>query len=120
MLEQVVVIVLVDDPLDSIWTVDCSNENVLCGICKNCEKQSCVPVNQSSFLRLPQMVFKKKNSAMLQEVVVSFWVEDQLDSIWNVVCSNGNVLCVIRKKLWTTVFCTSKSIVISEASTNAI
>ena len=34
MLEQVVVIVLVEDPLDSIWTVDCSNENVLCGIAK--------------------------------------------------------------------------------------
>ena len=34
MLEQVVVIVLVEDLLDSIWTVDCSNENVLCGIRK--------------------------------------------------------------------------------------
>ena len=44
MLEQVVVIVLVEDPLDSIWTVDCSNGNVLCGIRKNCEKQSCAPV----------------------------------------------------------------------------
>ena len=47
MLEQVVVIVLVEDPLDSIWTVDFSNGNVLCGIRKNCEKQSCAPVNQS-------------------------------------------------------------------------
>ena len=47
MLEQVVVIVLVEDPLDSIWTVDCSIGNVLCGIRKNCEKQSCAPVNQS-------------------------------------------------------------------------
>ena len=37
MLEQVVVIVLVEDPLDSIWTVDCSNGNVLCGNRKNCE-----------------------------------------------------------------------------------
>ena len=71
MLEQVVVIVLVEDPLDSILTVDCSNGNVLSGIPKNCEKQSCEPVNQSSFLRLPQMVFKKKNSTMLEEVVVS-------------------------------------------------
>ena len=60
MLEQVVVIVLVEDPLDSIWTVHCSNENVLCGIRKNSEKQSCAPVNQSSFLRLLQMVFKRK------------------------------------------------------------
>ena len=57
---------------------------------------------------------------MLEEVVVSVWVEDQLDSIWTVDCSNGNVLCGIRKKLWKTVLCTSKSIVISEASTNAI
>ena len=120
MLEEVVVIVWVEDQLDSIWTVDCSNGNVLCGIRKNCEKQSCAPVNESSFLRLPQMVFKKKNSTMLQEVVVSVWVEDQLDSIWTVDCSNGNVLCGMRKKLCTTVFCTSKSIVISEASTNAI
>ena len=120
MLEQVVVIVLVEDPLDSIWTVDCSNGNVLCGIRKNCEKQSCAPANQSSFLRLPEMVFKKKNSAMLQEVVVSVWVEDQLDCIWTVDCSNGNVLCGIRKKLWTTVFCTSKSILISEGLMNGI
>ena len=57
---------------------------------------------------------------MLEEVVVMVWVEDQLDFILTVDCSNGNVLCGIRKKLWTTVFCTSKSIVISEASTNAI
>ena len=60
MLEQVVVIVLVEDPLYSILTVDCSNGNVLCGIPKNCEKQSCAPVNQSSFLRLLQMVLKKQ------------------------------------------------------------
>ena len=120
MLEEVVVIVWVEDQLYSIWTVDCSNGNVLCGIRKNCEKQSCVPVNQSSFLRLPQKVFKKKNSTMLEEVVVSVWVEDQLASIWNVDSSNGNVLYGIRKKLWKTVLCTSKSIVISEASTNAI
>ena len=120
MLEQVVVIVLIEDPLDSILTVDCSNGNVLSGIRKNCEKQSCAPVNQSSFLRLPQMVFKKKNSTMLEEVVVSVWVEDQLYSIWTVDCSNGNVLCGLRKKLWTTVYYTTKSIVIVEASTNGV
>ena len=57
---------------------------------------------------------------MLEEVVVIVWLEDQLDSIWTVDCSNGNVLCWIRKKLWTTVFSTSKSIVISDASTNTI
>ena len=57
---------------------------------------------------------------MLEEVVVIVWVEERLDSIWTVDCSSGNVLCGIRKKLWTTVFCCSKSIVISEASTNGI
>ena len=57
---------------------------------------------------------------MLEEVVVSVWVEDQLYSIWTVDCSNENVLWGIRKKLWKTVLCTSKSILISEASTNGV
>ena len=57
---------------------------------------------------------------MLKEVVVIVWVEERLDSIWTLECSNGNVLSGIRKKLWTTVFWTSKSIIISEASTNVI
>ena len=57
---------------------------------------------------------------MLEEVVVIVWAEERLDSIWNVDCNNGKVLYGIRKKLWTTVFWTSKSIVISEASTNGI
>ena len=57
---------------------------------------------------------------MLEEVVVIVWVKERLDSIWTVDCSNGNVLWWIRKKLWTTVFCTSKSILISEDSTNGI
>ena len=57
---------------------------------------------------------------MLEEVVVIVWVEERLDSISTVDCSNGNVLCGIRKKLWTTVFCTSKSILISETTTNRI
>ena len=57
---------------------------------------------------------------MLEEVVVIVWVEERLDSISTVDFSNGNVLCAIRKKLWTTVFWTSKSILISEASTNGI
>ena len=57
---------------------------------------------------------------MLDEVVVIVLVEERLDSISTVDFSNGNVLCGIRKKLWTTVLCTSKSIVISEASTNGI
>ena len=57
---------------------------------------------------------------MLEDVVDIVWVEERLDSISTVDCSNRNVLCGIRKNLWTTVFCTSKSIVISEASTNGI
>ena len=57
---------------------------------------------------------------MLEEVVVIVCVQERRDSIWTVDCSNGNVLCGIRKKLWTTVICTSKSIVISEASTYCI
>ena len=57
---------------------------------------------------------------MLEEIVVILWVEERLDSIWTVDCNNGNVLCGIRKKLWTTFFRTCKSIVISEVSTNGI
>ena len=57
---------------------------------------------------------------MLEEVVVIVWLEERLDSISTVDGSVGNVLCGIRKNLWTTVFCTSKSIVISEASGNGI
>ena len=57
---------------------------------------------------------------MLEEVVVIVWVEERLDAIWTVDCSNGNVPSGIRKKLWTTVFWTSKWILISEASTNGI
>ena len=57
---------------------------------------------------------------MLEEVFVIVWVEEQLDFIWTVDCSNGNVLIGIRKKVWKTVLCTSKLIVISEASTNGV
>ena len=57
---------------------------------------------------------------MLEEVVVIVWLEERLDSTLTVVSRNGSVLCGIRKKLWTIVFCASKSIVISDASTNGI
>ena len=57
---------------------------------------------------------------MFEEVVVIVWLEERLDSIWTADCSVGNVVCGIRKKLWTTVFSTIKSILISEASTNGI
>ena len=55
---------------------------------------------------------------MLEEVTVNVWLEERLVSIWTVDSSNENVLCGIRKKLWETVVCTSKSILIYEASTN--
>ena len=57
---------------------------------------------------------------MLEEVVIIVWVEEQIDSIWTVDCSDGKVVCGTRKKLRTTVFCSSKSIVISAASRNGI
>ena len=57
---------------------------------------------------------------MLEADDVIVWVEERLDSISTVDGNVGNVLCRIRKKLWTSVFCTSKSIVISEACTNGI
>ena len=57
---------------------------------------------------------------MLEEDDVIVWVEDPLDSISTLDGSVRNVLCGIRKKLWTTVFFTRKSILISEASTNGI
>ena len=57
---------------------------------------------------------------MLEEVVVIVWVEERLDSISTVDVIVGNVVYGIRKNLWTTMFCTRKSIVISEAFTNGI
>ena len=57
---------------------------------------------------------------MLEEVVIIIWVEEWLDSIWTVEYSVGYEVGGTRKKLWTTVFCSSKSIVISEASINVI
>ena len=57
---------------------------------------------------------------MLEEVVIIVRLKERLDSTWTVDFSVGNVLCRTRKKLWTTVFCSSKSIVISEDSINGI
>ena len=57
---------------------------------------------------------------MLEEVVIIVCLEERLDSIWTMDFSVGNLLCRTRKKLWTTVFCSSKSIVISEVSINGI
>ena len=59
MLEEVHVIVWVEERLDSISTLDGSVGNILSGSAKNCEQQSFAPINQSSFLRFQQMVFKR-------------------------------------------------------------
>ena len=57
---------------------------------------------------------------MLEEVHIIVWAEERLHSIPTVDGSVGNVLCGIPKKLWTTLFCNSKSTPISEISTNGI
>ena len=120
MLEEVVVIVWVEERLYSVWTLEYSNGNVLCGIRKKlwtttfCTRKSIVISEASTNDILTKI------SAMFKEIVVIVWVEERLDSIWTLEYTNGNVLSGIRKKLWTTVFWISKSIVISEASTNGI
>ena len=120
MLKEVIVIVWVEERLDSIWTLEYSNGNVLCGIRKKlwttafCTRKSILISDAAT------SGIKAKVSTMLEEVVVILWVEERLDSIWIVYSGNGNVLCGIRKKLWTTVFWTRKSMLISEASTNGI
>ena len=97
MLEEVLVIVWVEERLDSISTVDCSNGNVLCGIRKKfwttvfCTSKS-ILISEASTNGISTNV-----STMLEEDVVIVWVEERLDSIWNVDCSNGNVVCGIRK-----------------------
>ena len=57
---------------------------------------------------------------MLGEVVIIVWVEERLYSIWTVDFSVGNIFCGTRKKLWTTVFSSSKSVVICETCINGI
>ena len=120
MLEEVHIIVWVEERLDSISTVDCSNGNVLCGILKKlwttvfCTSKS-MPISEISTIAI-----KAKVSSMLEEVHVIVWVEERLDSNSTVDGSVGNILFGIRKKFWTTVFCTSKSILISLPSTNGI
>ena len=120
MLEENLVIVWVEERLDSIWTVDCSNGNVLCRIRnKLWTTVFCTSKSILIFEASTNGIWTKV-STMLEEDLVILWVEERLYSIWTLDCSNGNVLCGIRKKFWTTVFCTSKSILISEAITNGI
>ena len=120
MLEEVHVIFWVEERLDSISTVDCSNGNVLCGILKKLWTTVFCTSKSMPFSEISTNGIKAKVSRMLEEVHVIFSVEERLDSISTVDGSVGNVLCGIRKKFWTTVFCTSKSNLISLASTNGI
>ena len=120
MLEEVVVIVWVEERLDSISTFDGIVGNVLSGIRKKLWTTVFCTSKSTAISEASPNGIKTKVSTMLDEVVVIVWVEERLDSISTVDFSNGNVLCGIRKKLWRTVFCTSKSIVIFEASTNGI
>ena len=120
MVEEVVVIVWVEERLDSIWTVDCSVGNVVCGIHKKFWTTVFSTIKSILISEASPNGIQKKVSTMLEEVVVIVLVEERLDSIWTEDCSVGNVVCGIRKKLWTTVFCTSKSILISEAFSSGI
>ena len=120
MLEEVVVIFWVEERLDAIWTMDCRNGNVLCRIRKKLWTTVFCTCKSILFSESSTNGISTKVSTMLEEVVVIVWVEERLNTTWTMDCSNGNVLFGIRKKLWTTVFCTYKSILISEASTNGI
>ena len=60
MLEEVHIIVSVEERLDSISTVDGSVGKYFAESAKNCEQHSFAPVNQSWFLLLLLMVFKRK------------------------------------------------------------
>ena len=120
MLKEVVVIVWVEERLDSIWTLEYTNGNVLSWIRKKLWTTVFWISKTIVISEVSRNGIEAKVSTMLEEVVVIVWEEERLDFISTVYCSNRNVYCQIRKKLWTTVFWTSKSIVISEASTNGI
>ena len=62
-----------------LWTV--AMETCFPESAKDCEQHPFAPVNQSLFLKVPQMVFKPKFSTMLEEVVVIVRVEERLVSI---------------------------------------
>ena len=120
MLKEVVVILWVEERLDSIWIVYSGNGNLLCGFRKKLWRTAFSIRKSIVISEASTNGIEAKVSTMLEEVVVIVWVEELLDNIWTVDCSNGNVYCGIRKKLWTTFFWTCKSNVISAVSTNGI
>ena len=105
MLEEVVLILLAEERLDSKWTVECSVGNLVCGIRKKLWTTVFCTIKSFLISEVATNVIWTKVSTMLEEVVLIVWVEERLDSIWTVDCSVGNVVCGICKKLWTTVFC---------------
>ena len=81
MFEEVVVIVWVEERLDSIWTLEYSNGNVLYGIRKKLwttafSKRKSIFISEATTSGIHAKV-----STMLKEVVVIVWVEERLDSI---------------------------------------
>ena len=120
MLEEVHVIVWLEERLDSISTVDGTVGNVLCGIRKKLWTTVFCTCKSMPISEISTNGILTKISRMLEEVDFIVWVEERLDSTSTVDGSVGNILCGIRKKLWTTVFCTSKWSLISETSTSGI
>ena len=118
MTKQVVLIVWVEERLDSNWTVDCSIENVFCGIHKKLWRTLFFTSKSMLIFVVSRNGNKTKVQMMSNEVALIVWVEERLDSIWTVDCTIGNVFCGIGKKLWTTLFFTSKSILIFAVSRN--
>ena len=116
MLEDVLVMIWVEERLDSIWTLDYSVGNVVCGIRKKLWTTVFCTIKSILISQASTNGISTKISTMLEEVVLIVWVRERLDSILTVDCSVGNVVCGIRKKFWTTVFCTIKSFLITEGS----
>ena len=102
-----------------LWTV--AVETYFAESAKNCEQQSFAPVNQSSFLRLGQMVFKpkfqrcqKKSSSLFEQKNGLILYE-----LWTVAVET--YFAESAKNCEQHAFApVNKSIVISEASTNGI
>ena len=116
---KVVVIVWVEERLDSIWAVDCNIWNVICEIRKNLWTTLFCTGKWILIFIASRNANWTKVSTTLEEVLLIVWVEKRIDSIWTVDCSIWNVFWGIRKKFKTIFFSTSKLILIFLSSTNA-
>ena len=101
-----------------LWTV--AMETYFAESAKRCEQQSFGPVNQSSFLTLLQMVFKRKFQRCQQKSSSLFEYKNGLIpfELWFVTMET--YLAESAKIFEQQFFCTSISIVNSEASKNGI